>query len=1060
MTHTKSLKKFKIAIFTLLIACFSLVAGIFINTSTVYAVVKPYENSSSKNLNFAYDNNSTIYTNPTGWTKGLQSATTSGSIKLTTTSYDSLYLTANQVPDKIQNSDDYALMINAKNKTDELPKNQYYENSSSFDLTPYSHYQIKVYVRVLKDSKASIKVTGLEQELKFDDIDYNDANTWTDYTFYISTGLNSESIKLQLWLGNESFASVGAVFFDNIEVNQISENEIKTGSRKQLVNYNNSKLLENINADFENKSLSDWSKITELTTNSYAEILDLSNNNESTAKEIPYLNTDLTLNEDKSVNKNALVLYTKENTKTHIALKSKNITLNMHDIVKITVNAKIADLDGNAYIKINENKVKNFKGEDLDSITPASNSITISSNTTNSFTNDYTTYTFLLKARSLYDSTYNIELHLGSDETLASGIVAFDNIKIENISYSDYTNQSTSSSVVKMELETDPNSYSIKNSAFNQTQKENANLTYPLLPADWTQITNNKNDVYYGVINTLNSIYDANKDSFGGFANPGNPEGFGNTSNETNNILMMQNINETYQQLTSSSFEIAASSYYKLTFNYKLIQTGLSSNLLSLNINDDEKNVLYADETISVSNNSWQTYTVYLNTKAYSNKLNLIFNLGTKTNLVQGLLYLDNVILTKLDIQETEYEELAKSNNVLDFQEGNFNLIKDGEDGIFVPLRYTSSLVKGENPTNGDAVAIGGIIDVENEQDAYENIEKSPNSTSSLNYIMMLQTLDYATYTLTAKDYLSLTSGSYYKFSVDIKTQGIKNPLNNDKNEKYGAIFALNGIEEKIEGVVCEDWTTYSIYVACTSSADIRLSFGIASLDASSSGNVFFDNYTYETIDKDTYSLAKLDNENEDNFLFIGDTDASEEEGDKTTSADLDYIWYLIPSLILVVALVIAIVASLMKKVKIKKWEKRKINEYDRDKTVHRDLIRKQAEDQRDQQIKEIKQSISELENEKQRIEEIHETQVKNSRANRSQGISREAEKEFKQYAKLRTAIENRIISANKQIDNLNTAEYLLSLQHKIIIEKTKEERKARETAFKKDKLKKSKKNK
>ena len=45
-----------------------------------------------------------------------------------------------------------------------------------------------------------------------------------------------------------------------------------------------------------------------------------------------------------------------------------------------------------------------------------------------------------------------------------------------------------------------------------------------------------------------------------------------------------------------------------------------------------------------------------------------------------------------------------------------------------------------------------------------------------------------------------------------------------------------------------------------------------------------------------------------------------------------------------------------------------------------------------------------------------------------------------------------RIFNINKQIDKLNTAEYLLSVQHKIMLEKAKAERLAKENAYEKDK--------
>lgn len=1046
---TKKVNKTKKLSFVTLSAialCFSLMFGVLFSITPVFAYSEtPSSVTSSTNLNFAYNGNTTsVYTNPTGWTKGYTNNTTSGVINLQKVTTENCNLTNDQKPSKIEGADDYVLMINSKSSESSLPASQYYSSSSAFELSAYSHYKIKVYTKVNLDANASIYVTGLEDDLKYELINHEDAGQWRDYTFYISTGLDSQSIKLELWLGSKNSVSSGAVFFDNIEFTQISENEIDESKPRTIyTNLDESQLISGINADFENNSLADWSRINPMKVDTYAEIINLSNDNESVAKEITYVGTDLTKN-----NERAFVLYTKNDTKSYIGYKTKNaIDLKMYDIVKVSINVKTADLDGSAYVKIVENDVKNSKCEKIEAIEPKTESITISSNSSNNFINKYTTCTFYLKGRSLYNTSYNIELWLGSEETPASGLVAFDNIKIENISYSDYSNASTDSSSVKVAFDSDPNKFNIKNSSFNDVKKSEKELTYPLIPANWEHSAKNDLDIYYGVINTNNNIYDAHKNEFGNFANPENPSGFGSTSTDTNNILLMHNFNSSYQSVKSSDFDIDSNSYYKLSFDYKLLATTEVDNIFNVYVQDEDSNTLYANENIKKTDGEWKKYSIYFNTKAYSNTLNLILSLGTKENEVKGVVYIDNVILQKQEnMTAEEYELIAKDNNVLDFEQGNFNLVKYNGSEIYTPLRYTEKLENASQTVAGEPAGLGGIIDTSDENNT---IEKSPNSTSALDYLMMIRTNNKATYSLTAKDSLSLSSDTYHKFTIDILTKGIEENL--DYKEKYGAIFALSGLDEKIEGIVSDnEWTTYTIYVACTSSVTINVQFALASLDLTTSGNAYFDHFTYEVIDQDTYNLAKLNNENKTD-LFIGDTDVDEDDNNSSSNTSLEYIWYVIPTLLLAVALIIALVAYIMKKVKIKKWEKRKINEYDRDKTVHRDVIRAEAEKRRDSEVKELKTSLEEIEQQKAHIEEVHQEQLKANRANRAKGVTKADEKEFKQYAKLHTAIENRIANINKQIDKMNTAEYLLSVQHTIMLEKAKAERVAKEKAYSKE---------
>ncbi|MBE7082896.1 MAG: hypothetical protein E7378_04435 [Clostridiales bacterium] len=1061
----KITKKLLCAVFSIMALCLCFSFGVFLNVKPAFAASTAV--SGLTNLDFAYNgNSSSLYQNPTGWTKGPDNNATSGTINLNDYENESFNLSVDQVPKKIEGLDDYVLMINSKNDKDTLPKSQYYKRSSDISLSAYSSYKIKVYTKVLSGANASIYVTGLDQEVAFEQIDYQDAREWTDYTFYISTGYKAQSVNLELWLGSKpANTSTGAVFFDNVEVSQISQNEISDvpsdpvdaqNARFKVVDLDESTLVEGINANFETNSLADWTRINELKVGSYAKILNLNAleiaQHEGISKYEGFNksnNTDLSKN-----NTSAFVMYTLDDATGAIGYKSKDLTLAMHDIVKISANAKVSSpLSGNAFFKFVEKDVKDFNDQTIKAIAPVSKEISISSNKSNALTNNYTTYTFYVKGRNLYPTTYNLELWLGSTSAEASGVVAFDNIRIENVSYNDYTSASTSDAVVKVELETSPNSYTITNSAFNDVKKLEKDLTYPLDPIGWAHTASDADDVYYGVVNTNSTVYDANKNQFGNFANPGNPQGFGSTLTDTNNILLMHNFNEAYQSVTSSSFKVSENSYYKLSFAYNF---GISTDNFNVSISDDANNIIYSntlDKDDELMHQKWLTYTVYINTKSYSNTLSLTLSLGNEADPVSALVYIDNVILTKEELSEQAYAEIAEHNNVLDFQEGNFNLVDDGKDGLFTALRYTGNLDAGQQ-SGGNAldVAFGGIIDGKDEEDAY-NVTNSTTENRALTYMMMIQTMDQATYSLTAKDGLSLSADSYYKFTIDIQTQGINAPEQN-QNNKFGAVFALKGLEEKWEGIVSnQEWKTYTIYVATTEAKTINLQFALVSLDQSSSGIAFFDNYTFTKIEKEEY-LDQLNNKDNAYNLFIGNTDTKEDDSDNTTStANMNYLWVAIPSILLVVALILALVAHFMKKVKIKKWEKRKINDYDRENVVARDMIRMEAETQRNNEIATLNERIKEMKAELEHIDEVHKEQVKATRTNRAQGVSKSTEREFKQYAKLRTAIENRIISYEKEIASMNTAEYLLSIQHKLMIEKAKKERIAKEEAYKKDKL-------
>ena len=1027
--------------------CMSLFGG-----SVAYAAS---EKQSWSNLNFDDNNNvSNVYTNPTGWTRQLtNNKTTSGAINISKYN-DSFYLNSSEdLPEKRNaTADNHVLMINSQSANSKVPNNQYYTNTSALKLDAYSHYKVTVWVEVAGGGQASVYITGLDDVVGFTKINAKYASTWRPYTFYISTGIESEEIKTELWLGAKGgVVSEGVVYFDNIEAYKISNNELPniTNTKENYIttptsvndtvkhinlNSSNKQIIPNINGTFENVeenntnknyNLNAWTKsVSQMKYGTYAEIVSF-NDKLQTGKNLSDIGSDLTKN-----NKNALVLYTKEDVKSYLGLKSDEITLGVYETVKVSVNVKVADLNGgSAYVRFIENDVLDAKGNKVEGITPVTKEIEISSNSANALQNNYTTCSFYIKGRSLYNTSFKIELALGKSDKETSGIAVFDNISIEPISDAKFTGLSADTNNVSVELQATESEYGITNATFNAVKKEDATLTYPLIPKDWTHDVSDKNNVFFGVINTYDSIY-ANYQKVSGFANPGNPEGFLQTSESTNNILVMHNINNAYQSVTSSSFDVSANKYYKISFDYKLLQSA-SSNLLTVQVIDDKNNVLYSDNTIQSSIN-WEKYTIYVSTNAYTNNLKVKLSLGTNDNLVRGVVYIDNVLmLEQTDLTKEAYETLSKTENVLDFQEGNFNLVEHTDEYIKNPLRYTKSLEVGQNGESGVAVAFGGIIDGNDTSNEQYHTDNSQDNTHSLKYMMMIEALDKATYSLTANDSLSLTSGNYYKFTINAKT--IFSSKANESDKNYGAEFGLAGLDKKITNIVTSEWKAYTIY-----------------------GRVYFDNYTYETIDSDTFNKDKLNNSDDSSFLFVGNTD-SDEDKDTTTSngVNLEAIWFIAPSLILGLALIIALVAYFMKKVKIKKWEKRKVNEYDRETTVHRDVIRKDAEKIRDAKVAELKQEIEKLEQEVEELKAKHSEKVNEARKDRASGVSKKAEKEFKAYAKYSTALENKIAGLNKEIANMNTAEYLLSVQHKLAVEKAKQERLAKEKAAKQNSKKK-----
>lgn len=126
--------------------------------------------------------------------------------------------------------------------------------SQSLSLSANGFYKLSVWVKTLNGAKASVYLTGESAVagganstfvVESTTSDYAD---WTNYVYYLATGNNSVSIKLNLWLGQDkdyvtvdehttedSLKSSGVVFFDNVVYQTIDEDDYSTATAGDTV---------------------------------------------------------------------------------------------------------------------------------------------------------------------------------------------------------------------------------------------------------------------------------------------------------------------------------------------------------------------------------------------------------------------------------------------------------------------------------------------------------------------------------------------------------------------------------------------------------------------------------------------------------------------------------------------------------------------------------------------------------------------------------------------------------------------------------------------------------
>ena len=970
--------------------------------------------------------------------------------------------------------------------------------TGTYNVASGTEYYLQVtnYNSLHQYGQGSIYLKGLTDE-NSDEVEVAFEKTisteWTTFYFFVATGDTEQTVTLELWLGGDIYGeeSTGVVFYDDVQVIQYSENyfyqiyqdylQTKHYTQKnengevvnevscvqfQSLETDNSLNLDGFNFNFENaddsSALNGW-RYTSTSSDGHARIIAL-NSAEGFKKYTGYdfvgsnFNVEANFDEDNSLtiseNKYALALWANDSYSE--VTTRQTIDVDMHSYYKISVSYKISELTGTVYLKVNENE-QVIKDNNLneDEYTLATGSATATENGSNNFTNNYTTLEVYVKGSDFYNSYVNIALAIGSEEESATGCVVFDDVKVEKVSYEEY-----SSGTNTVELDPRTSDLTIANGYFNQTQDADGN--YPLAPAEWT-IENSGNLVYGGVINTKSSEFEkykalyvengeeTNQDNpylWARFSNPGNSNG--NTA-YSNNILMLCNYFSNYQTVTSPSFTVEANSYYELTFNFK--NYSIDRNIdatFNLKIYNSDDVLLYEED--GISSDTWSTKTIYFETFVGSEDIHIVIEFGTEDNEVSGLTYFDNFVLNTVEAEDFTAIKENTRNTVIDMTDYYMNL----------PTTVVGDTIEEFSSEAYETTGIGefgagGIVN-----DVYfsgTNFEIENDTEDAIRAFMLRNDNPAGQYIIQSRYTFDLTSGSYYKLTFKLKTvysytSSSTLPEDFDANDyDFGVSVGLTNFDYMTNLASNNQYNEYTLYIHATEDASENLYIAMISANEYTTGTAVLYDINFEELELGdnedvpaeytdaTTAMEESDYDINDSRVFATETPADEEDtGDEEdtttdeTTDEPDYSWLLwISSIITALAIVIAIAGVLLRKVKIKKIEIKRKENYDRKGTMHRDVIRKEAEEERAKQVQELENSINKFETELNNIEKEHKDKVLALR--KEEKNSKETEKEFKLFAEKRTVITEKIDILKHQLENIKSPEYLLSLERKKYME-------------------------
>lgn len=976
--------------------------------------------------------------------------------------------------------DSRILMINSKTEKDASSQqaNKGFR-SNEITLSPNSYYSFSFAVKTATNGDSSVFASAYLSGVKNEKgealeigYEYLSNSGWQSYQIFIATGDEEQSVTLDFYLGtNKNGYSTGAVFFDEVKMFQYSANEfISTAfsngysvdnysdlNNKEtkflitsLLNSEENIVDESYNFDFENdfsqssNTLSpSWTQTT--SKNAHARVMNLQNYSANFEKITGYDYVGMDLSYDISnskENKNALVLYSKDSG--YITVQSKPIDINPHQIYKITASVKVSSIESGSFtLGVSENDgIYDY----YPSLNNTSNKYTLQSgatsgittNETNEFTNNYQTVELYVKGHSLYKSSFNITLSLGSESSPAQGCVVVDNITISNASYEEYSNATNKVEFTSFSGTNDNNSY------FNATEAEDN--SFPVKASGYTtEIENEKYNesgvIYLNGKENYDSMYSSYE--WAGIY-PGNPS----SSAQQNNVYMMYNNVKSYQSLSSSEFTLAKNSYQKISFDF-YTQSKLSNNTASITVQIVDKNgITLFEQTSITSEGKWSKFeAIFKTAETVSNTVTINILFGTEEEKVAGTVYLDN-ILTEETTEESFNSALYKndfSDYYLSFESDKLTSSALSQNASTTSA-YTFTIDEALNGEEiSDSHAKGALVTGKNNVYGIEN---------DLN-LLVISTLKPSTATIKSAFTIDLESESYYKLSFDLKTifPNAYNVENESNEHDYGVSVSIDGFDV-IKNLKTEEdgLTTYTIYLNSSTASSANFVFTLKSDCTQTIGTAILTNISLTSTTQAQYNSAKNDADFEKTvfqsaYLKSEDDTTNDETTDDTTQTPTNTStpWLMIGSIVMVVAMLIAIVAFLLRKVKFKKKDKIVKSKYDRKISIDIDLIANEAKARRDAELDELFKAKQSLQAEKLDLEEKHKNYVQEARLNNRGKITRDTEKEFKSYANKLGKIEEKLSILEEQITMVSSPEHLIEIENDVKQEeeyRIKEERK------------------
>ena len=491
-------------------------------------------------------------------------------------------------------------------------------------------------------------------------------------------------------------------------------------------------------------------------------------------------------------------------------------------------------------------------------------------------TSNYTTYKFYV-ATSSTQLNVNLQLYLGSKSNVSKNAVFFDEIKAYSYAESSFYSL-----------------YEQRNS--NSASSVPAYTTYSWQEADNDQLTKlNEDGSNASAEGFTQKVYSLESGTIypSGVISPT----MGNML-DNNNALLLKNAESASvgvrynNSLTFKQYDYVLYSFY--------VKTNTSSGGLTIKLVEKNKNnefVTVGDAvngftTADADNkyNGWEKVSFAIKASAFENKnLYTEFWLGNNSSQAKGYAFVGKRTVESLTSEE--YENLSTSNSLVKVdvdnlaEDGssfnnhsfnNFDKVNDVNNVFVKPaeLEKIDSLTNNYGVWNSTDSFASGIINTNSSvfnsaNYPFTNPGLTPSQTHSdintqTNNVLAIYQNSYA-YQGYRTNEATLSSNSYYKISVYVKTQVYSSLTTGIDNANGGARFALtynNVVFSEFNNVVANgEWVTLSTYVRTgLNEMNVSALLSLGNESVKCIGSAFFDDMMIETATETEFKNATNNN--------------------------------------------------------------------------------------------------------------------------------------------------------------------------------------------------------